>query len=164
MLPKLLDTVADRTVVVGYSKLGYLLRDKLLHKQQWRPLPERALLGKRVLITGASSGLGKATATGLASLGATVHLVVRDPHKGERTRREILEQIAAEQIPAAQMPEPEIHVDHCDVSSLASVRQFAEKFLTEKFVATGQNSGKERVIDALIHNAGVLSPQRQETP
>jgi retinol dehydrogenase 14 len=45
--------------------------------------------GKVVLITGASSGIGKATALGLAKLGVTLVLVSRDKEKGEAAREEI---------------------------------------------------------------------------
>jgi NAD(P)-dependent dehydrogenase (short-subunit alcohol dehydrogenase family) len=42
------------------------------------------------LITGANSGIGKATALGLAKLGATVVMVCRDPDKGQSARAEII--------------------------------------------------------------------------
>ncbi len=41
--------------------------------------------GKICLVTGSSSGLGKATAMGLAQLGATVILGCRDKQRGEAT-------------------------------------------------------------------------------
>jgi NAD(P)-dependent dehydrogenase (short-subunit alcohol dehydrogenase family) len=46
--------------------------------------------GKVVLVTGANSGLGKATATGLAKLGATVVMVCRSQERGEAARKEII--------------------------------------------------------------------------
>ncbi|OZM73429.1 dehydrogenase [Amycolatopsis antarctica] len=134
---KVLDTLADRLVVPGYSKLGYALR-----RRSWDPLPPDALRGKRVLVTGANSGLGKATAAQLAALGATVHLVVRNVDKGAAAREEV----------ARRTPGAELHVDRCDVSSPASVREFAEAFLAE-----------HDTVDAIIHNAGVLPPERTET-
>ena len=42
---------------------------------------------KICLITGANSGIGKATALGLAELGATVVLVCRSPKRGEKSLR-----------------------------------------------------------------------------
>ena len=50
-----------------------------------------AVEGKTVLITGASSGIGKATALRLARAGATVLLVARGPEQLEETRQEILD-------------------------------------------------------------------------
>lgn len=137
-LLRIVDTFADRTLVPGYSKIGYALRSP-----HWTPLPADALRGKRALVTGANSGLGKATAAGLARLGATVHLVVRDLGRGDRARQEI----------AAAVPGAELRVDRCDVSNLDSVRAFAAGLL---------DAGD--TVDILIHNAGVLPPERTETP
>jgi len=128
VLAKILDTLADRTLVPGYSKFGYRLR-----RRSWEPLAADALRGKRALVTGANSGLGKATAAGLAELGATVHLVVRNVERGEAAREEI----------AKSFPEAELYVDQCDVSSMDSVRAFAAGFLA-----------KHDAADILVHNAG----------
>ncbi len=54
------------------------------------PSVTSAVAGKTVLITGASSGIGKATALLLARSGATVVLVARGPEQLEETRQEIL--------------------------------------------------------------------------
>ena len=49
-------------------------------------------MGEKVcLITGATSGIGKATAMGLANMGATVVMVARDRDKGEAAMAEIEE-------------------------------------------------------------------------
>jgi short-subunit dehydrogenase len=48
-----------------------------------------AMAGRTCLVTGATSGIGKATATGLARLGTEVALVARDPAKGRATLAEI---------------------------------------------------------------------------
>jgi NAD(P)-dependent dehydrogenase (short-subunit alcohol dehydrogenase family) len=45
--------------------------------------------GKICLVTGASSGIGKATALGLARMGATVVIVCRDAAKGQGALTEI---------------------------------------------------------------------------
>ena len=67
------DWFMDKTVVPGYSRLGPTLR-----KAWWLDDPEPdALVGRHVVVTGASSGLGAATVVGLARLGATVHMLGR---------------------------------------------------------------------------------------
>jgi NAD(P)-dependent dehydrogenase (short-subunit alcohol dehydrogenase family) len=43
------------------------------------------------MVTGANRGIGRATAQGLANLGATVILVCRDQIKGDQARNEIIE-------------------------------------------------------------------------
>lgn len=139
-LRPLLDTALDRTVVPGYTRLGYWVRRTGWDGDDPRP---GSMTGKRVLVTGASSGLGEAAAEGLARLGATVHLLVRDEVKGRRVLDEI----------AADVPGADVHLEVCDVSDLADVRRFADDLV-------------ERVdrLDVLVHNAGSMPPERTEAP
>jgi len=88
-------------------------------------LPDQS--GRKVIVTGASRGLGLIVARELASAGATVVLAVRDVVKG----REV----------AAQMS-GRTEVRELDVSDLGSVRRFAAEW-----------SGP---IDVLVNNAGVM--------
>jgi len=83
--------------------------------------------GRTVVVTGASSGIGAATARALARAGARVVLAVRDPAKGERV--------------AVTMP-GKTEVRSLDLEDLASVRAFAAAW-------TGE-------IDILINNAGIM--------
>src|SRR4051812_18417502 len=99
------DTVLDRLVVPGYSLIGPRVR-----KRWWPADPAPGSLRERhVIVTGASSGLGTATARGLADLGATVHLVGRTVERLDT---------AADAIRAA-VPHADLVVDVCDVSDLA---------------------------------------------
>ncbi len=126
-----IDTALDRTLL-GYGNLGYLLR-----RHWWPPDPPAdALAGRVAAVTGAKTGLGKATATGLAGLGATVHLLIRGRAEGETARSDIL----------AAVPGARVVVDECDVSSFAAVRRYADAF-------TGP-------LHLLVHNAGVMPEQR----
>jgi dehydrogenase/reductase SDR family protein 12 len=132
-LVRVLDTVADRLVVPGYSKLGFQLR-----RRGWPDLVPDALHGSKAVVTGAGTGIGKATALGLARLGAEVVLVVRDERKGAVARDEIV----------AAIPGAVVEVRLCDLSSSESVRRFAASL--------------DR-LDILVHNAGVLPQERTET-
>lgn len=131
-----LDTVLDRLIVPGYSRAGYTVRSL-----GWHGDPP-ALDGKVALVTGANSGLGKATAAGLARLGARVHMLVRSPERGESARSEV----------AARVPGADLHLEVCDVSRLSSVRAFARDF-----------RARLPALHLLVHNAGVLPSQRTET-
>ncbi len=137
-IQSLLDTALDRTIVPGYSRIGYRLRHL-----GWADDPEPgALSGRTALVTGANRGIGKAIAAGLARLGATVLLTVRDRRNGEQAWQEI---VAAD-------PEADVRVEVCDVSDLTAVRAFAADL-----------SSRISTLDVLIHNAGVLPAARAET-
>jgi NAD(P)-dependent dehydrogenase (short-subunit alcohol dehydrogenase family) len=90
-----------------------------------------AVRGKVVLITGASSGIGKATAVKAADAGATVLLVARSIDKLEETKQEIE---AAGGI---------AHIHRCDLADMEDVERMAEEVLTYH----GQ-------VDILVNNAG----------
>lgn len=92
------------------------------------------LAGRTFLVTGANSGLGRATVEALAGRGGAVVLASRSE---ERTRP-VLETIR-QQYPAA-----DARFLHVDVSDLRSVRRAAESLLH-----TGQR------LDVLVNNAGV---------
>jgi hypothetical protein len=88
-------------------------------------LPDQS--GQTVVVTGASSGLGKIVATGLARAGANVVLAVRDVAKGRA---------------AAETMSGRTEVRPLDLASLASVRAFA--------------AGWAGDLDVLINNAGIM--------
>jgi len=77
--------------------------------------------GRVCLVTGATSGIGKATAHALATKGASVLLVGRDPQKGEATAREIREATANE----------DVEFLRADLSWQAAIRELADRVLAE---------------------------------
>jgi retinol dehydrogenase-14 len=77
--------------------------------------------GRVCLVTGATSGIGKATAHALATKGASVVIVGRDPQKGEATVQEIREATANE----------DVQLLRADLSSQDSIRELADRFLAE---------------------------------
>jgi NAD(P)-dependent dehydrogenase (short-subunit alcohol dehydrogenase family) len=96
--------------------------------------------GKTCLITGATSGIGKATAVALAKMGATVVFTARDVEKGRVTMDQIRSVSGNEAVDFLE----------CDLSSLSSVRDFCVK-LREKH---------DR-LDVLINNAGIWEGERK---
>jgi NAD(P)-dependent dehydrogenase (short-subunit alcohol dehydrogenase family) len=90
-----------------------------------------AVRGKVVLITGASSGIGRATAIKVADAGATVLLVARSIDKLEETKEEI---IAAGGV---------AHIHRCDLAEVEDVARMAEEVLTY-----------HGHVDILVNNAG----------
>lgn len=97
---------------------------------------------KIVLITGASAGIGLATATGLAKLGAQMVLVGRNKVKTEAAVAEV----------KAQSGNDAITYLLADLSSLKEVRKLAEEFKRQY-----------SKLDVLINNAGAIFLQRRLT-
>lgn len=100
-------------------------------------LDGRDLSGRRILITGASAGLGEETARALAAHGANVVMTARDVAKGER---------AVANVRATAAPNATVELVEMNLASLASVRACADRLLAE---------GKP--LNALIANAGVMA-------
>ena len=107
------------------------------------------LTGKTVLVTGASSGLGEATARALAVRGARVVLGVRDLQAGARVARGIRDSI--EGCPEDRVVVPTTPLD---LSSNASVAAFAREV----------SSTHAPVLDVLVNNAGVNFLPKSFTP
>ena len=97
---------------------------------------------KIILITGANSGIGKATATALAEMGAHVVMMSRDLVKGEKARQEVIRVSKNNQVDLMQ----------CDLASMISIRRFATEFIA-----------KYPRLDVLINNAGIFTDPRMET-
>ena len=95
---------------------------------------------KRVIITGANSGLGKESAFALAKLGAEIVLAVRDTNKGQSVKNQILN----------QTPSAVIEVAALDLMDLDSVRKFAA-------------SQSTKPIDVLLNNAGIMAVPFEKT-
>lgn len=94
---------------------------------------------KRVVVTGATSGIGKQVATALTAEGAEVVLACRDRARGEAVARDI----------ATSTSGPAPQVLSVDTSDARSIRAFADQY-TERY---------DR-LDVLVNNAGVLLPER----
>jgi retinol dehydrogenase 12 len=102
----------------------------------------RGLAGRTCLITGATGGIGEATAHSLAVLGATVIVHGRDAAKGRR---------AVEQITRAT-GNADVSFLEGDLASLAEVRRLAAGL-----------TGRLARLDVLILNAGIACAHRTTT-
>jgi NAD(P)-dependent dehydrogenase (short-subunit alcohol dehydrogenase family) len=90
-----------------------------------------AVKGKVVMITGASSGIGKAAALRVGEAGAIVLLVARTPEKLEETKSEI------------EAAGGEAHIHQCDLSDVDDIDRMADEVLAE-----------HGHVDILVNNAG----------
>jgi NAD(P)-dependent dehydrogenase (short-subunit alcohol dehydrogenase family) len=98
--------------------------------------------GQVCVVTGATSGIGKAAAAALAQQGAEIIVVGRDPARAEAT---------AAAIQAGGAPPPKVEI--ADLARLDQVRALAGRL----------NQTLDR-IDVLINNAGLVLNERRVTP
>ena len=102
-----------------------------------------SMIGKEIVVTGGTDGIGKVTARELAKHGARVTIVGRNAAKGDSVVREL----------RARTKSETIHFVEGDLSTHKGVAQAAAQL-------------KERMqkLDVLINNAGGLFQARQVTP
>jgi NAD(P)-dependent dehydrogenase (short-subunit alcohol dehydrogenase family) len=95
---------------------------------------------RRVIVTGASSGIGIETARALARTGAEVTLAVRDTEAGERAAEDIL----------ATTPGALLVVGRLDLADGDSIDEFVRRW--------------EGRLHALVLNAGIMATPEERTP
>ena len=134
----LMDSMKDALIIP--SVLNFTKRGHRRGKKKWGPLSSY-LGGKKVLLTGGSSGLGRATALGLAKLGADLTIVSRNEEKSWQTAFLVEEETGQK-----------VHVEKRDLSILEEVKDLSEKLLKGGWP-----------IDILINNAGALYNEREVT-
>jgi NAD(P)-dependent dehydrogenase (short-subunit alcohol dehydrogenase family) len=93
---------------------------------------------KTTVLTGATSGIGQATATALAGKGHALYLLVRNMQKGEQLKQDIIKETGNKNI----------YIVKCDLSDLASVANAADELNAKLFN-----------INVLINNAGGIFDQ-----
>ncbi len=135
-----IDTILDRSVALGFSRIGPAIRR---HLPGWPadPAPD-ALRGHTVVVSGATSGLGLATARGVLDLGARLVMVARNSEKAERVRAEL----------SLEYPDAQVDVVLADLADLDDVRRAADDLA---------DLGP---LHAIVHNAGLMPPERSESP
>ncbi len=136
-VPFAVDKFLESTVIGSFSRVGYATRSRL---EAWIDPPSMA--GQRVLITGATSGLGFEAAVRLAGLGAGVTFVARNESRARST------------VTALKSLSKNDNIEYLvgDTGDLVAMRRVA------KTVAEGGT------LDVLIHNAGAISATRSLSP
>ncbi len=135
----LIDGLLELTIAGSFSTFGYVVRRRLYG---WDDPPPGALVGRTVLITGPTSGLGRATTDLMAELGARVVLAGRSVERLAALRDELVREHGEDRFPIVQ----------ADMSSLESVR-----------AAIAHVLATEDRLDVLIDNAGAINEERQVT-
>lgn len=106
----------------------------------WTNANTPAQTGKRILVTGANSGIGYEAALELARAGAEITLISRSREKAQNAATRIMKIV----------PEARLEPGVMDLSNLRSVRKFAESQLAS-----------DRPINTLINNAGIMAPRKR---
>lgn len=136
----LIDDALEVTVVPSFSRLGFELRRRLFG---WTVPAADALAGRVALVTGPTSGLGRAATDQLAALGARIVLVGRNMDRLAIVRDALMAAHGEDRFPIVV----------ADMGSLGSVRHAIDRILDT-----------EPRLDVLIDNAGAIFPERMEGP
>jgi len=139
-LASLVDDGLEVSVVGSFSRVGFALRRLLFG---WAAPPDGALAGRTVLVTGPTSGLGRAATDAFAALGARVILVGRSAERLGAVRADLV----------ARHDEDRFPIVVADMGSLASVR-----------AAVRRIEETEPRLDVLVDNAGTIFSERLEGP
>ena len=133
-MSRFVDRLISPLVPISFGAAGLAAR-----RPEFAPLPW--MNGKHVVVTGANSGIGRATCELLAARGARVTMVCRDRQRAEVARAMV---VAVAPIPGL------IDVELCDVANLDDVAALTSRLFDP--------------VDVLVHNAGVLPDHRIDTP
>jgi NAD(P)-dependent dehydrogenase (short-subunit alcohol dehydrogenase family) len=132
----LVDSLIEVPIAPSFTKIGFQVRSRLGH---WTPLACYDLTGRTVVVTGATSGIGRQAAEDFARLGAHVVISGRNPSKAARARVEI----------AHRTGSSNLSVECADMGELDQVQAMADRLLAA-----------HPRIDVLVHNAGALTGHR----
>jgi len=133
---QIVDGAVEVPVVTSFSRVGFEVRSRL---GGWRSVGLYDLGGRTVVVTGATSGLGRSMVETLARCGASVVLWGRSRDKTQQVRDAV----------AASTSSPHLDTVVADMAEPEQVRSAAAELLA-----------RHRRIDVVIHNAGALSPTR----
>lgn len=128
----LVDWTLEASLIGSFTRIGYHTRRRLF---DWTTLQSLRLDGKVAVVTGATSGLGRAAAQSIAELGGHVCIVGRDPERTERVCSEISAAAGCS-----------VEAELADLSSLQETAAFAARF-----------AARNDRLDVLVLNAGALT-------
>ena len=137
-LARFVDRVLEWAVVPSFTRIGHAVRRRLFG---WDDTQRLDRTGRVVVITGATSGLGRAAAERIARAGATLVVVGRDRERTERACEEI----------ADASGNPDVEPVVADLGDFEQVRE-----------AAAEIARRHERLDVLIHNAGALLGERTE--
>lgn len=132
-----MDSILETSVVGSFTSLGFKLRSR-----NWDDIPADAFAGRTVVITGATSGIGRTVATEMTKRGARLRIVARNVDKAQTLRANL----------TAEFGNDDIQLYIADLSLMSEVARVGNEII----------AGEPR-IDILINNAVVLPPRRIET-
>ncbi|XP_008279411.1 dehydrogenase/reductase SDR family member 12 [Stegastes partitus] len=121
-----------------YTRKGYEAASKDFEPQDLNV----SVVGRSFMVTGANSGIGRATAMAIAKKGGTVHMVCRNRDKAEEARTDIVNESG----------NTEVYIHIVDMSQTRKVWEFAEAFKKEY-----------PSLNVLINNAGCMVHKRELT-
>lgn len=126
-----IDSLLESSVLGSFTSIGHKIRSR-----NWEPIPADALHGRTLLITGATSGIGRTVTLEAARLGASVRFIARNREKAEALLADI----------------PDARYYLADLSLMSEVSRIADEIIES-----------ESEIHVLVNNAVVLPDKRIET-
>ena len=131
--------LADQAILpglIGFTRIGYILAKRR------RPVASALYSGRTMVLTGGTSGIGRAAARELYRKGANLVVVGRDKEKLKELRREL----------GSSRGGGTIETELADLSLMADVRKLADRLIR-----------RHDRIDVLINNAGALFNHYRQT-
>ncbi|XP_061653252.1 dehydrogenase/reductase SDR family member 12-like isoform X2 [Phyllopteryx taeniolatus] len=119
-----------------YTRKGYEAASQAFEPQDL----DVSVVGRSFMITGANSGIGRATAMAIAKKGGRVHMVCRNKDKAEEAKVEIINESG----------NTEVYIHILDLSESRKVWEFAEAF-KKQYTS----------LHVLINNAGCMIHKRE---
>jgi len=140
VIGQLIDAALEVSWIGSFTRIGPSVRARLFG---WESPSADSLAGRTVLVTGPTSGLGRAATRELAALGARIVLVGRSEERLGRLRDELVQAHGEDRFPVVV----------ADMGSLDSVR-----------AATARILETETRLDVVVDNAGAMYHERMDGP